>query len=38
MEKIDEFKVEGDTIDDWLDEFDARLDVVNIRDNAKKIK
>ena len=38
MEKIDEFKVEVDTIDDWLDEFDARLDAVNIRDNGKKIK
>ena len=38
MEKIDEYKVEVDTIDDWLDEFDARLDAVNIRDNGKKIK
>ena len=37
MEKINEFKVEVDTIDDWLDEFDARLVAVNIRDNAKKV-
>ena len=37
MEKIGEFKVEVDTIDDWLDEFDARLVAVNIRDNAKKV-
>ena len=37
MEKINEYKVEVDTIDDWLDEFDARLVAVNIRDNAKKI-
>ena len=37
MEKINEYRVEVDTIDDWLDEFDARLVAVNIRDNAKKI-
>ena len=37
MEKINEFKVEIGTIDDWLDEFDARLVAVNIRDNAKKV-
>ena len=37
MEKINEYKVEVDTIDDWLDEFDARLVAVNIRDNAKKV-
>ena len=38
MEKINEYKVEVDTIDDWLDEFDATLEAVNIRDNGKKIK
>ena len=37
MEKINEFKIELSTIDDWLDEFDARLVAINIRDNAKKI-
>ena len=37
MEKINEFKVEIGTIDDWLDEFDARLVAINIRDNAKKV-
>ena len=38
MEEIKEFKVEVDTIDDWLDRFEARLEALDIRTDNRKIK
>ena len=38
MEEIKEFKVEVDTIDDWLDGFEARLEALDIRADNRKVK
>ena len=38
MEKVEEFRVTEDTIEDWIEGLEARLDALNIRDNGKKIK
>ena len=38
MEKVEEYRVEVDNIEEWIDGFEARLEALNIRDNQKKIK
>ena len=38
MEEIKEFKVETDTIDDWLVGSEARLEALDIRADNRKVK
>ena len=38
MEKVEEFRVGSESIEDWLDGFEARLEALEIRENRKKGK
>ena len=38
MEKVEQFEIGKDTIEDWLDGFEARLEALEIRNEQKKIR
>ena len=38
MEKVEEFKVETDAIEEWLEGFEARVEAQGITNETKKVK